>query len=78
MTDDNRTSLGVAVNQSPPLPVRGLREAVEELNAALDKFWNTGGETSDGQIKQICAAQKKCKAALAALPADEREIPTRK
>lgn len=42
-----------------------LAAACVALNAALDQFWNSGDETSDGQIKRICAAQQRCKEALA-------------
>ena len=44
--------------------VRALEEALKELNARMDEFWN--GARDDQQVKRINAAQQKAFAALGA------------
>src|SRR5882724_833204 len=51
--------------------VGGLAEATIELNGLLDKYWM--GDNSKTNAIAMCAAQQKCKDALAAQPAPLRE-----
>jgi len=59
-------------NKAATPAVGGLAEATIELNGLLDKYWM--GDNSKTNIIAMCAAQQKCKDALATQPASQPAV----
>ena len=62
----------IIFRQTATPAVGGLAEATIELNGLLDKYWM--GDNSKTNIIAMCAAQQKCKDALATQPASQPAV----